>query len=154
MKALNTLNFSLWMQRFGTGTLNHIGKASNREESLAETHAFSRAPVLAESFAFVCANLWKFLFVSAAALVPCFWHRMIVAGDLGSHLYNAWLAQLVERGQAPGLWLAWRWNNVLFDYWLDGLGRIFSLQVAVKIAVAAAVLIFFWGMFALVCAAT
>ncbi|MFZ0519920.1 MAG: hypothetical protein WAL95_02785 [Candidatus Acidiferrales bacterium] len=114
----------------------------------------SRAPALAQSFAFVRGNLWKFLFVSAAALVPCFWHRMIVAGDLGSHLYNAWLAQLVERGQAPGLWLAWRWNNVLFDYWLDGLGRIFSLQVAVKIAVAAAVLIFFWGMFALVCAAT
>ena len=75
-------------------------------------------------------------------------------GDLGSHLYNAWLAQLVERGQAPGFWLAWRWNNVLFDYWLDGLGRILSLQVAVKIAVSFAVLIFFWGMFALACAAT
>ncbi|MFZ3332134.1 MAG: hypothetical protein WA197_15975 [Candidatus Acidiferrales bacterium] len=154
MKRLDTINLPWGAQRFGTGTLDHSDKTSNRDQDVAGAHASACAPVLAQSFAYVRGNFWKFLGVSVAVLVPCFWHRMIVAGDLGSHLYNAWLAQLIERGQVRGMWLAWRWNNVLFDYWLDGLGRIFSLPVAEKIAVAAAVLIFFWGMFALVCAAT
>ncbi|MGA7062203.1 MAG: hypothetical protein WBY69_13420, partial [Candidatus Acidiferrales bacterium] len=154
MKRLDTLNSPFFTQRPGAGTLDHLDQIQRSDEDRTSARVSSRAPALAQSLTFVRGNLWKFLFVSAAVLVPCLWHRMIVAGDLGSHLYNAWLAQLVERGQAPGLWLAWRWNNVLFDYWLDGLGRIFSLQVAVKIAVSAIVLIFFWGMFALVCAAT
>jgi len=94
------------------------------------------------------------LAISAAVLAPIFWHRNIAAGDLGSHVYNAWLAQLVRHGYAPGLWLAPRWNNVLFDLLLDGLGRFVSLHAAEKIAVSLAVLIFFWGVFALVCAAT
>ena len=76
-----------------------------------------------------------------------------MAADLGSHLYNAWLVQLIERGQVHGLWIARQWNNVLFDFVLSGLGKIFSLAVTEKIAVSLAVLIFFWGMFALVCAA-
>ena len=69
-------------------------------------------------------------------------------------LYNAWLAQLVKHGWAPGLWLAPRWNNALFDLLLGALGHFVSLHVAEKIAVSLAVLIFFWGMFAFVCAAT
>jgi hypothetical protein len=141
------------IQRLGTHTLEHPDEAPHAARAIAQPHA-RRAPVLALSAAFVRDNLWKFLGVSAAVLAPCFWHRMIVAGDLSSHLYNAWLAQLIERGQAPGLWLAHRWNNILFDLWLDALGRLFSLHVAEKIAVSLAVLIFFWGMFALVCAAT
>jgi len=36
--------------------------------------------------------------VSAAILIPCFWQRHIQAGDLASHVYNAWLAQLVGDG--------------------------------------------------------
>ena len=56
------------------------------------------------------------------------------------------------RGQAPGLWLARQWNNVLFDLTLSGLGSLFGLRVAEKIAVALAVLIFFWGAFALISA--
>src|SRR5580704_3843492 len=92
----------------------------------------------------------RFVGVSAAVLVPVFWHRRIEAGDLGSHLYNAWLAQLIRQGQAPGLWLARQWNNVLFDLLLSGLGSAFSLHMAEKIAVSFAVLIFFWGAFALI----
>ncbi|MGH9746863.1 MAG: hypothetical protein ACRD59_12235 [Candidatus Acidiferrales bacterium] len=91
--------------------------------------------------------------ISALVLIPCFWHRHIEAGDLGSHVYNAWLAQLIEHGQAPGLWLAHPWSNVLFDYLLSGLGRIFGLPVGEKISVSLAILIFFWGTFALVTAA-
>jgi hypothetical protein len=106
-----------------------------------------------QSIRFVRQNLATLLAISAAVLIPCFWQRTIVAGDLGSHMYNAWLAQLIEHGQAPGLWLAQRWNNVLFDLLLDGLGRLFPWNVTEKIAVSLAVLIFFWGTVALVSAA-
>ncbi len=95
----------------------------------------------------------RVLAISLALLVPCFWHRRIVASDLGSHLYNAWLAQLIRGNCVPGLHLTNQWTNVLFDYLLDFLGRFFSLQVTAKLAVAICVLIFFWGTFALAAAA-
>jgi len=87
---------------------------------------------------------------SAILLIPCFWHRHIEAGDLASHTYNAWLTQLIDRGQAPGLWLARQWNNIFFDILLVRLANLFGLNLAEKIAVSLAVLIFFWGSFALV----
>ena len=90
---------------------------------------------------------------SVAVLIPCFWHRQIAAGDLGSHLYNAWLAQMIERGHLPGLWIARQWQNVLFDLMLNGLGNFFSLHVAERISVSVCVLVFFWGSFALIAAA-
>jgi hypothetical protein len=92
--------------------------------------------------------------ISGVLLIPCFWHRRIEAGDLASHTYNAWLAQLIERGEAPGLWIARQWNNIFFDVLLLRLGNLFGLGVAEKIAVSIAVLIFFWGAFALVAAMT
>ena len=90
--------------------------------------------------------------ISAGLVIPCFWHRRIEAGDLASHVYNAWLAQLIERGQAPGLYLARQWNNVLFDLLLLKLGNLFGFAVAQKIGVSLCVLIFFWGAFALIAA--
>jgi hypothetical protein len=95
----------------------------------------------------------RILALSVLILAPCFWHREIVAADLGSHLYNAWLVELIHRGQAPGLWVAPIHTNVLFDLLLSGLGSVFGLHAAEKIAVSTAVLIFFWGLFALVSAA-
>ncbi len=92
--------------------------------------------------------------LSAALLIPVYWHKRIEAGDLGSHLYNAWLAQLVRQGQAPGLWIARQWNNVVYDLLLSWLGSAFGLRVAEKTAVSFAVLVFFWGAFALIAAAT
>ena len=91
--------------------------------------------------------------ISAAALIPCFWHKHIEAGDLGSHIYNAWLAELVQRGQVPGLWIVPQWNNVAFDLLLSAFGKIFSWLWAERLAVAVCVLIFFWGAFAFVSAA-
>lgn len=91
--------------------------------------------------------------ISAVLLTPCFWQQRIQAGDLASHVYNAWLAQLIERGQAPGLWIARQWNNVLFDVILAGLGNRVGLPLAEKLVVSAAVLIFSWGAFALASAA-
>src|SRR6202789_4658132 len=75
---------------------------------------------------FVAARWVPIVAISAILLVPCFWHRHIEAGDLASHTYNAWMAQLIAHGQAPGLWLARQWNNVLFDITLGGLGSLFG----------------------------
>jgi hypothetical protein len=112
------------------------------------------AGALRQAAAFVQAYWRRLLSTSAIVLIPCFWHREIEASDLGSHVYNAWLAQLIHQGQVRGLWIDHRWNNVLFDYLLSGLGGLFGLHAAERIAVSLAVLVFFWGAFSLVCAAT
>ncbi len=113
---------------------------------------------LAESWQFAREHWRKILAISALLLVPCYWHRRIEASDLGSHIYNAWLAQLIRSGQAPGLWIAHQWTNVLFDLLLSFFGSVFGLgtrlHLAEKFAVSLCVLIFFWGAFALVAAAT
>ncbi len=114
----------------------------------------SESAALPEFSRFTREHWRRLLAISALILVPCFWHREIVASDLGSHLYNAWLAQLIRHGQAPGLWLSHQHTNVLFDYLLSGFGSVFGLRAGEKIAVSIAVLIFFWGIFALVSAAT
>jgi hypothetical protein len=94
------------------------------------------------------------LLVSVAMLIPCFWHRHIQAGDLASHVYNAWVAQLVGEGKAPGVYTVWQCQNVLFDLMLLKLGTIFGFVAAEKIAVSVCVLAFFWGVFTLVSVAT
>jgi hypothetical protein len=100
------------------------------------------------------ANILTTVLISCLLLVPCFWHRHIQAGDLGSHTYNAWLAQLIQQGKAPGLYLAVQWQNVLFDYLLFYLCKGFGFSLGEKLAVSVCVLIFFWGVFALFRAAT
>ena len=113
---------------------------------------------LAQSREFVLEHWRRILAISAIELVPCFWQRRIEASDLGSHVYNAWLAQLIRHGDAPGLWLAHPWTNVLFDLLLSFFGSLFGLagplHLAEKITVSICVLTFFWGAFALVAAAT
>jgi hypothetical protein len=91
--------------------------------------------------------------ISTAILIPCFWHKHIEAGDLGSHVYNAWLAELVHRGTLSGLWIHRQWNNVAFDLLLSAFGKIVNWVWAEKLAVSLCVLIFFWGVFALAAAA-
>jgi len=129
------------------------GTSTTRETAAQDSRSKTGASALAQTTAFVRVHWLKLLAISAAVLVPCFWHRRIEAGDLGSHLYNAWLAHLVGRGQAPGLVISPLWTNVLFDRLLSGLADIFSMFTAEKIAVSLAVLIFFWGAFALAAAA-
>ena len=94
------------------------------------------------------------LLVSALTLVPCFWQRHIEAGDLGSHTYISWIAVLAEQGRVPGLFVAHQWNNVAVDCALSWLGPFLGFTAAEKIVVSACVLIFFWGAFAFVAAAT
>jgi hypothetical protein len=86
--------------------------------------------------------------ISLALLVPCIWHPRIEAGDLASHIYNAWLAMLIRAGKAPGLWLVPKATNVLFDILLTKLASSFGFAVAQRIAVGLSVLVFFWGAFA------
>src|SRR5215475_7600044 len=91
---------------------------------------------------FLKAEKWRVLGVSLVVLIPCLWHRHIAAGDLGSHVYNAWLTQLIKRGQAPGLYLARKWDNVLVDWSLEHLANLFGFAVAEKVVVCLCVLIF------------
>src|SRR3979490_1056028 len=107
---------------------------------------------LADAMRFLRQFKLRVLLLSALLAVPCFWHRRIAAGDLASHVYNAWLAQLIEKGQAPGLYVVSRLNNVLFDITLLHLGKLFAFSAAEKLAVYACVLIFFWGVFAFLAA--
>jgi len=94
-------------------------------------------------------SLLALVLASALLLIPCFWHPHIEAGDLGSHLYNAWLAQLVHQGKAPGVYIVTQWQNVLFDLLLYHLANLFGFALAEKFAVCLCVLIFFWSLFAL-----
>ena len=85
---------------------------------------------------------------SIAAIVPCFWHRNVINGDLGSHLYNAWLAIGVEHGEYPGLYFEPVHTNILFDILLTRLVSAFRPATAERLVLSISVLIFFWGTFA------
>ena len=50
---------------------------------------------------------------------PCYWQPRMQAGDLSSHIYNAWLAQLIESGRTQGLALVSQTTNILFDLMLE-----------------------------------
>jgi hypothetical protein len=89
--------------------------------------------------------------ISALVVVPCFWQSRIQAGDLSSHLYNAWLSILIGEGKAPGLKIVPQQTNVLFDLMSASLMRAVGPWAAEHIAVPLAVLVFFWGAFAMVC---
>ena len=117
-------------------------------------HPQSPPPAASHPFRNLSPNLLAVLAISVFLLVPCFWHRHIEAGDLGSHVYNAWLAQLVQQGRAPGVYVVTQWDNVLFDLLLFDLAKLFGLAAAEKIVVSLCVLIFFWGLFALMKAAS
>jgi len=49
------------------------------------------------------AALGRIAALSLLVLAPCFWHSRIQAGDLSSHVYNAWLTGLLEQRPFPGL---------------------------------------------------
>jgi len=82
---------------------------------------------------------------SAVLLMPCFWQSRIQSADLSSHIYNAWLASQIRQGAAPGLWISSQSNNILFDLMLEWLfGRV-GPDLAQRLAVSVAVLVFGWG---------
>src|SRR5215469_14980004 len=90
---------------------------------------------------------------SVVFLAPCYWQSRIQAGDLSSHLYNAWLAGLIESGRLQGLQIAPQTTNILFDVLLGGLLRALGADWAQRLSVSLCVLVFIWGAFAFVSAA-
>jgi hypothetical protein len=113
----------------------------------------ANARAIPQAWAFVRTHAAVIATISAALLSPCFWHKRIEACDLGSHVYNAWLASLIEQGIATGLYIAHQWNNALFDILLTRFGAVFGWTAAERIVVSLSVLVFFWGAFALIGAA-
>ena len=94
----------------------------------------------------------RVLLVFVLFLIPCYWQSRIQAGDLSSHLYNAWLATLIAQGKAPGLWIEHRSNNVLSDLAMQWLFQHGGPGLAQRFLVSAAVLIFAWGAIAFISA--
>jgi hypothetical protein len=88
--------------------------------------------------------------LSVLLLIPCYWQPRLQAGDLSSHIYNAWLAQLIESGRVTGLSIAGQTTNLLFDLILGVLYRVVGMGASQHIAVSIAVLVFVWGAFAFV----
>lgn len=111
------------------------------EANLTNIPALSRRPIL-------------ILTVSLLLVIPCLWQRHIEAGDLPSHIYNSWLAQLISHDQAPGLYVVHRYQNVLFDLALFHVGNLFGLAIAEKVVASACVLILSWGVFSFVAVVT
>jgi hypothetical protein len=90
---------------------------------------------------------WWYAVLSIFLLVPVYWQPRVQAADISSHIYNAWLAQLIETGRAHGLVIVSQTTNILFDLMLSGLFRLFGAELAQRISVSVAVLVFVWGAF-------
>jgi hypothetical protein len=97
-------------------------------------------------------NPLGYILASLLVVLPCYWQARIQAGDLSSHIYNSWLAQLIDGGKLPGLVVANQATNVLFNQILSGLFRALGPDLAQRLAVSMAVLVFTWGAFAFVSA--
>ncbi|MGH9705640.1 MAG: hypothetical protein ACRD5R_02675 [Candidatus Acidiferrales bacterium] len=138
----------------GTGTSEGMLTRSHHAEQSSSTESRGDLRALPLAARFFRLHAGKILAVSALLLIPCFWHAHIEAGDLASHVYNAWLAQLIEQGGVNGLTLVHAHQNVLFDYLLGGSAHVFGMRAAEKISVSLTVLILFWGAFAFIAAAT
>src|SRR5437588_3574803 len=91
---------------------------------------------------------WKaYGLLSILLLLPVYWQPRVQAGDLSSHIYNAWLAQLIETGRTQGLVVVRQTTNILFDLMLGAFFRVAGAEFAQRISVSIAVLVFVWGAF-------
>src|ERR1700730_8954727 len=88
---------------------------------------------LSRGLSFVRTNILVMAAVSAAVITPCFCPPLIEADDLPSHTFNAWLATLIQQGRAPGLYLAPRWHNILFDLLLLYSAKLLGFAAGPKI---------------------
>ena len=88
--------------------------------------------------------------VAIALLIPCVWQEHIEAGDLASHLYNAWLAGQIQNGTVAGLTVAHPLTNVLSDAIMAALIGPLGPAWTARVVCAVAVEIFFWGAFSFI----
>jgi hypothetical protein len=90
--------------------------------------------------------------VSVALVIPCFWQPIVSSVDLQSHLYNAWLAELIRSGSIHGLWIGHQSTNLVVDMLLSWLLKVFGVSGVERVATTALVLVFFWGAFQFIAA--
>jgi hypothetical protein len=95
---------------------------------------------------------FTYALTSLLLLAPCYWQPRVQGGDLSSHMYNAWVTEWIESGHSNGLTIVRQTTNVLFEFLLSLLFRIFNAEFAQRFAVSITVLIFVWGAFAFVSA--
>src|ERR1035437_2358501 len=88
--------------------------------------------------------------VSRLLLAPCHWRPRLEGGDLSTHIYDSWLARLIESGRAEGLEAVHQTTNLLFDLILSGLFKVVGAEAAQRIAISLVVLTFVWGAFAFI----
>ena len=93
-----------------------------------------------------------YVLTSVVLLLPCYWQARIQAGDLSSHLYNSWLAGLIQSGKIHQLQIVRQTTNLLFDLILSGLLEWLGSAWAQRLSASLCVLIFVWGAFAFVSA--
>src|SRR4051794_21374376 len=83
---------------------------------------------------------WKaYLGLSILLLLPVYWQPRLQAGDLSSHIYNAWLAQFIETGHTQGLVMVQQTTNILFDVLLGAFFSVAGAEFAQRISVSIAV---------------
>ena len=85
--------------------------------------------------------------VSLALAIPCLWQPIVSTRDMQSHLYNAWLAELIRGGAIHGLWIGHQNTNVLIDMTLSWLIAHVGASGAERIVAIVLVLVLFWGAF-------
>jgi hypothetical protein len=90
-------------------------------------------------------NFIYHLLVSILLVIPCFWQSRIQAGDLSSHIYNAWLTIQVQRGAVAGLFITHQYTNIAFDLLLSWLLPLVGVNLAQRLAVSCCVLVLCWG---------
>jgi len=93
-----------------------------------------------------------YVLVSLLLLAPCYWQPRLDGGDPSSHLYNSWLARMIESGRAQGLEAVHQTTNLLFDALVSGLFKVMGAEAAQRISVSLVVLTFVWGAFAFISA--
>ena len=92
-----------------------------------------------------------FTAISLLLLAPCYWQPRLQAGDISSHIYNAWMSQLIESGRTEGLMMVRQTTNILFELHARRTLSVFSApEFGQRIAVSIVVLVFVWGAFAFV----
>ena len=87
------------------------------------------------------------LAISLLLILPCFWQPYIQAGDLSSHLYNAWLASEIQHDRIDGFVIVPIWTNVLTDWVMTAAIPVIGPVWSARLVTVPAILIFFWGAF-------
>lgn len=85
------------------------------------------------------------LLISALLVIPCVWQPIVSVVDLQSHLYNAWLAELIRSGGIHGLWIGHQNTNLVVDLLFAWLLKIVGVSGAERVVTSTLVLVFFWG---------